>query len=199
MNVLDRVFLKMVRVSPVRRVFIKLHSSSRNLKLVINMLKEKDKVLDVGCGLGFTGEYLSRKGFTVTGVELDSGLVKRVKKYASYDLDNQNAAELPYQDGSFDSCIMMYVMHHIPTEHHKQVLSEISRILKKNGKLIMIEPEPGSKFDLAWDKLFFRDNFYGYFELGGNYNLVKKGNIRIFEIQNKDIPELELTYVGEIE
>lgn len=196
MNVLDRVFLKMVRISPVRKVFVKLHSSSRNLKLVKNMLKENDKVLDVGCGLGFTGEYLSRKGFSVTGVELDPGLVKRVKKYASYDLDNQNAAELPYENASFDSAILMYVLHHIPTEHHKKVLSEISRILKKNGKLIMLEPEPNSKFDLAWDKLFFKDNFYGYFELGGNYTLVKNGNIRIFEIQNKDIQELELTYVG---
>lgn len=189
----------MVRVSPVRRVFVKLHSSSRNLKLVKNMLKENDTVLDVGCGLGFTGEYLSRKGFSVTGVELDPGLVKRVKKYASYDLHNHDAAELPYENESFDSCVMMYVMHHIPTEHHKKVLSEISRILKKNGKLIMIEPEPNSKFDLAWDKLFFRDNFYGYFELSGNYNLVKKGNIRIFEIQNKDIQELELIYAGDPE
>lgn len=189
----------MVRVSPVRRVFVKLHSSSRNLKLVKNMLNENDRVLDVGCGLGFTGEYLSRKGFSVTGVELDPGLVKRVKKYASYDLHHHNAAELPYEDGSFDSCVMMYVMHHIPPEHHKKVLSEISRILTKNGKLIMIEPEPSSKFDLAWDKLFFKDNFYGYFELGGNYKLLKKGNIRIFEILNKDIQELDFTYVGDVE
>ena len=199
MNFLDRVFFKLIEFMPLKKVFVKFHASTRNLKLVECKLNSTDEVLDVGCGLGLTGEHLTKKGFKVTGIELDSAVVNKTKKYASYEVHNESATKLPYSDSSFDAVIFMYVMHHIPIEKHKSVLSEAKRVLKPNGKMIMIEPAVDSKFDLAWDKLFFADCFFHYFDVAGKFDLVKKGAMRIYDIKQKDISSLEFSYRGDVE
>jgi len=199
MNFLDKVFFKLIEFLPLKKVFVKFHASTRNLKLVKSHLNTTDKVLDVGCGLGLTGEYLTKKGFQVTGIELDSAVVNKTKKYASYEVHNGNAAELHYKDSSFDAVIFMYVMHHIPIEKHKNVLSEAKRVLKSTGKIILIEPVVDSKFDFAWDKLFFNDCFFHYFDVTGKFSLVKKGGMRIYEIKQKDISSLEFSYRADVE
>ena len=199
MNFLDKVFFRLMKFLPLKNFFIKFHASTRNLKLVKSCLNPTDKVLDVGCGLGLTGEYLTKKGFQVTGIELDSAVVNKTKKYASYEVHNGNATELQYKDSSFDAVIFMYVMHHIPIEKHKSVLSEAKRVLKSTGKIILIEPVVDSKFDFAWDKLFFNDCFFHYFDVAGKFSLVKKGGMRIYEIKQKDISSLEFSYRADVE
>ncbi|MFH1391868.1 MAG: class I SAM-dependent methyltransferase [Candidatus Diapherotrites archaeon] len=198
MNFLDKIFLTLLETTPSKEVFVNLHASSRNLSVVQNLINNGQKVLDVGCGLGLTGEYLTKKGFSVTGIELDTALAERVNNYISYEIQNKNAAHLEYEDNSFDSAIFMYVFHHIPIQKHSEVLKEIERVLKPGGKMIMIEPDPNSKFDLIWDKIFFADNFYHYFDVYGNFSLIRKGNMRIFEVKKEDISALEFSYVGEV-
>ena len=198
MNFLDKVFFRLIEFMPLKKVFVKFHASTRNLKIVKGKLDSTDKVLDVGCGLGLTGEYLTKKGFKVTGIELDSAIVDKTKKYTSYEVHNESATKLPYSDSSFDAIIFMYVMHHIPIEKHKSVLSEAKRVLKSTGKMIMIEPTVNSKFDLFWDKLFFNDCFFHYFDVTGKFDLLKKGGMRIYEIKQKDISSLEFSYRGDV-
>jgi len=199
MNLLDKMIVSLLEVTPVKKVFVNFHASTRNLDLVESFLGKNDKVLDVGCGLGLTGEHFSKNGFDVTGVELDSGLVKKTKKYASYEVHNESATKLPYKDNSFDSVIFMYVMHHIPVEKHLAVLNETQRVLKPNGKMILIEPDVNSKFDLYWDKLFFGDSFFHYFNVHGDFTMIKRGKMRIMQIPKNNISALDFSYQGDVE
>ncbi len=52
-----------------------------------------------------------------------------------YDLNNQ---QLPFKDISFDSATLVFVLNYL--EAPKQLFMEIRRILRKNGKLIIIQP-----------------------------------------------------------
>lgn len=194
MNILDRLILSVFEVFPAKSLFLGFYASTRQLSFFDSVLKGSEKVLDVGCGLGFTGEYLTRKGFSVVGLELDHELVRRVKKYASYELHASGATDIPYPNASFDAVLFMYVFHHIPTKHHREALGEAARVLKEGGKLILVEPRIDSKFDLAWDRIFFSDSFYEYFGVEGSFNLNEKGGARIYEVKKEDIPDLKFLY-----
>jgi SAM-dependent methyltransferase len=50
-------------------------------------------------------------------------------------LDVQDARSLPYEDGSFDHCICLSVVEHVPDDGDAEVLDEIWRTLKHGGIL----------------------------------------------------------------
>ncbi|MBW2966605.1 class I SAM-dependent methyltransferase [Candidatus Woesearchaeota archaeon] len=62
-------------------------------------------------------------------------LVTPVKSKAKIEYDLEKG-KLPFQDNSFDSVTMVFVIDYL--KNLKQVLKETKRILKKNGKLILV-------------------------------------------------------------
>jgi len=94
------------------------------------------KVLDVGCGGGFTSEYLAKKGARVTGVDISAKLVEAAKAHAeimSLDIDYQkgSAENMPYEDGIFDVVVCVDVLEHV--SDLERVIAEIQRVLRDNG------------------------------------------------------------------
>ncbi len=94
------------------------------------------KVLDVGCGGGFTSEYLAEKDANVYGIDMSSKLIKVAKDHSqsrSLDIDyRQGAAEnLPFGKETFDVVVCVDVLEHV--SDLRRVIFEISRVLKNNG------------------------------------------------------------------
>ena len=124
------------------------------LKDYIN-LKEDDKVLDIGSGIGRTAipltKYLSEKasyeGFDVVkkGVNWCNSKIK--KDYANFtftyvvlgnDLYNNSKKsayqfKFPYKDASFDKTFLFSVFTHMQINEIENYLSEINRVLKSGG------------------------------------------------------------------
>jgi ubiquinone/menaquinone biosynthesis C-methylase UbiE len=50
------------------------------------------------------------------------------------------AEKLPSQDNSVDGIFFSYSLHHIPAERYPQVFGEVTRVLKPDGFLFVIEP-----------------------------------------------------------
>jgi len=108
-------------------------------------LDKNGKVLDLGCGDGSTGKRLLDLGFSVEACDMDKerfGFHKEIQ----FTEGNLNSP-LPYKDNSFDYVILMEVIEHIYNPYF--VISEISRILRKGGRLILSTPNIlniGSRF-----------------------------------------------------
>jgi SAM-dependent methyltransferase len=49
-----------------------------------------------------------------------------------------DAQELPYEDSSVANLVLIDVLHHLPRPH--RFLSEAERVLRPNGRLVMVEP-----------------------------------------------------------
>ncbi len=110
------------------------------VRTILNFLGElKDKkVLDLGCGKGRLAKILIGKGASVTGVDLSEKLLE----VASRNVIGANfivgsATELPLADDSFDFIICVEVLEHVP--NYKKAVEEMMRVLKKNGKIIIID------------------------------------------------------------
>ena len=105
------------------------------------------RVLDVGCGVGLTDQILKSHLPKLVGVDisrksLDAARLRNPQIGYFYSVDGK----LPFVDDSFDAVFAMCVWHHVPPPQWGEFLSELSRVLVKNGILLVYEHNPWNPF-----------------------------------------------------
>jgi len=132
------------------------------------------RVLDIGCGWAHTLGMLIDAGAdpaNLSGVDLIPGYIREAKKkYNSMDLRCCNAAELPFENNSFDIVMQYYVFSSILDESAQEAVArEMIRVVKPGG--IIIWEDAGSDKDI----------FYFINENGGKelrYKGIPKNHVR---------------------
>lgn len=94
------------------------------------------KALDVGCGGGFSCEFMAKKGVRVSGIDRSIKCIIKAQAHAAisrHEIDYRQglAEQLPYSDNMFDVVICVDVLEHIVSLN--RVISEIYRVLKPQG------------------------------------------------------------------
>lgn len=125
-----------------------LYPYQESLKAVI-VVSEADKnsiVLDAGSGTGNLSMGFLKQGVDVVGVELSQ---KGILKHKSKDKQAKVvladlSLSLPFVDNSFTHVVMHNVFYALPDKRKPFLLQEIKRVLKNEGKLIMVNPVPKS-------------------------------------------------------
>lgn len=108
--------------------------------LLEELLKEEDgTVLDVGCGNGNILLQLVNGKRVLYGVDFSDTMVDECKKKLGDNAQIMvaDAEHLPFSDGTIDTLLCNASFHHYI--HPAQVLREMKRILKPNGKLFIGE------------------------------------------------------------
>ena len=101
--------------------------------------QNKEKFLDLGCGIGRHSILFGKNDFQVFCFDLSEDGVNKTKEWGkSLGLNFQckigDMLQLPYDDESMD-CILCYnVISHSDTTGVKRIISEIKRVLKKDGE-----------------------------------------------------------------
>ena len=97
-------------------------------------------VLDVGCGRGEILLHAARVvgfDYAVSAMEITAEFLNTQTDVGQILIHLGNAQRLPYLDKSFDRVFMLDVVEHLyPTELHR-ALTEIRRVLRPGGKLII--------------------------------------------------------------
>ena len=125
--------------------------NGRNPREVLSELipDEKVMVLDMCCGTGSNGIGVAMKKPSVTVVGLDrskSMLKKARQKVQELGLSNvklicRDATDTGLKDEMFDYIIIGLVLHECDSNLWKSILSEVYRLLKKDGRLIILDWE----------------------------------------------------------
>lgn len=123
------------------------------LRSLVAMIKlGKGKLLDIGCGGGMLTEslpYYFPKA-SIFGCDISKTAIKYAAKFGSgkvkYSQIQNN--KFPYKDSSFDVCISLDVLEHVPDVDF--FLKEAKRVLKKKGKFFLIVPCEGQPLTYTW-------------------------------------------------
>jgi len=103
-------------------------------------------LLDIGAATGFFMNIAKQRGFNVSGVEFSNFAAEKGRK-AGLNLITGDLLSQNFPDSSFDVVTMFDVIEHVPNP--KEIISEVSRILKKGGIVIINTPDAES----LWAKL----------------------------------------------
>ncbi len=93
-------------------------------------------VLDVGCGGGYTCEFLVRRGVNACGIDQSAACIAVATKHSqalNYCIDYQQgySEHLPYPDNFFDVVICVDVLEHVASL--EKTIAQIGRVLKPGG------------------------------------------------------------------
>jgi len=99
---------------------------------------DQHSLLDVGGGTGRVSVLFKKKLKNV--FILDSSInMLREAQLKGIDTINSNSEKLPFADGSFQRVIIVDALHHV--KNQKETLAEMWRVLAKDGKMIIEEPD----------------------------------------------------------
>jgi ubiquinone/menaquinone biosynthesis C-methylase UbiE len=99
------------------------------------------EIVELFSGRGNGLVALERLGFTrIEGVDLSPRLLAQFKGSAKCTL--ADCRQLPFADRSKDVLIVQGGLHHLPTlpDDLDQTFSEMQRVLRKNGRVMFVEP-----------------------------------------------------------
>ncbi len=114
-------------------------------ELFQSLFTEKTQtLLDIGCGTGFYFSALSKYTDKLYGIDVSTLFLKDAKKLIERN-EIKNACvcmslseALPFSDKSLDCVFLFAVLHHL--QNVDKAIEETYRVLKRNGKCIVIEP-----------------------------------------------------------
>lgn len=126
--IIDRLFFPLIAVCPNKFIKTLGLTPIDDERLAITLQHVKGYLLDIGCG-----ENMLVKAHG-NGVGVD------VFPWSGVDTVLEDTSKLPFNDCSFDTVTMLASLNHIPNRN--DVLKEVRRVLKKDGKIIisMISP-----------------------------------------------------------
>ena len=118
------------------------------------------RILEIAIGTSENSIILAKNkpDLKIIGIDLSDEMLKIAKNrimnenIKNIELYKMNALDIQFETNSIDFIIISLLFHEIPEEMANKILAECKKVLKKDGKIIIIEWEFPKKF---FQKLLF--------------------------------------------
>jgi len=100
----------------------------------------EEKIIDVGGGTGLIAKVLRSKkqNDDIMVIDLSRSMLQKVKD-TTLSVVQGNVTTIPLRDETFTLAILINTIHHIDETKQQAVMREVFRILKKQGRIFIIE------------------------------------------------------------
>lgn len=158
--------------------------ASRFLKRCRNLPGDAS-ILDVGCGDGFhlgLFQRYGKKSWKVEGIDVDKRAVEAARRLG-FNVHLGNVEEIDLPGNSYDLVFMIQTIEHV--DKPNDILAGIYRLLKKNGRLVIITDNTGSV-----DFKLFKGSYWGGYHFPRHLNLFNKHSLSMlgqnagFQVEN---------------
>lgn len=110
-------------------------------------ISKEDIVLDIGCGPGaYLNDINLKTQAKCYGIDIRTDVFK-LNRNKNVHLLQGNMLEIPHKPGTFTKIFSLGTLEHDPDTD--KVFSEVSRVLKRNGKVLLTVPNKLSFFHLT--------------------------------------------------
>jgi SAM-dependent methyltransferase len=138
----------------VRRIYNELKNKPLDQELLDRFaarVSSMGPVCDLGCGPGHVARYLHDRGVEICGIDLSEELVERARRLnPGIEFRQGDTYALTASAGTWSGIVAFYSIIHIPSAEHVKVLSEMYRVLRPGGLLLIT-------FHLGHEILHFDD------------------------------------------
>lgn len=170
-------------------------------------------VLDIASGEGYGSHLMSFESQHVYGVDIDATTIEKAKnKYSRSNLEflTGSTSQIPLENDSVDIVISFETIEH--HDEHDQMMTEIKRVLKPNGTLIISSPDKHfytdkrnyknpyhikelykSEFANLITKYFKNHKLYSQSYIYGSSLIIGDSNRNLFEFYTGDYDSIQKT------
>jgi ubiquinone/menaquinone biosynthesis C-methylase UbiE len=135
----------------------KLFFHSRGVALLEKLIDNSESILDIGCGVGHIVHHFNNRDINTIGVDIHTSSIFAAKEH--YKEDSFLIADgttLPFRPRSFDTIILSYSLHHIPSN----IISICKMVAKQKIIIIEMRNHPFlNLIDKIWDKCLPYPNY----------------------------------------
>jgi ubiquinone/menaquinone biosynthesis C-methylase UbiE len=159
--------------------------------------RARGRTVEIGSGTGLNVDHYGPEVSELVLTEPDPHMMRRLRERAQessrpVEAVQAPAEDLPFEDGSFDTATLVYVLCTVPDVD--AALTEIARVLKPDGRLLFIEhvrsPDPGLA---RW-----QDRLHGPWKLFANgchcnrdtVAAIEASPLRVAELERDEIPKV---------
>jgi len=100
------------------------------------------KFLDLGCGTGEFSRLFDPASYI--GIDISENYINYAKENYKREFYCRDARRTNFNNSSFDDILIVGVFHHLDDYSVLDVLKEARRLLKKNGRILIIEATPAN-------------------------------------------------------
>jgi len=125
-------------------VFLSLGTMSGIRDKVVDFANARNdsRILDVATGTGKQAFAFAKKGYDVIGIDLSEDMLKvanKRNKYRNVKIEVADAANLSFEDNSFDVSCVSFALHDMLSSIREKALKEMVRVTKPKGTIVIVD------------------------------------------------------------